>query len=205
MGAGDGIPEYLRQIGCTVDLLADEYLETGNLDVYDVIVSGVRAYNVRDKLPAVHDRIMKYVSDGGRYVVQYVTRQELSGKSLGPYPFEISRTRVSVENAPVLFPDPGHPLLNGPNKITVDDFSGWIQERGLYFAEGWDPHYETVIVSNDPGEEPSGGGLLYARYGNGVYIYTGYSWFRQLPAGVPGAFRLFANLISSNEERYESR
>jgi hypothetical protein len=119
---------------------------------------------------------------------------------IGPYPFSIGRGRVTREEAPVTFTDPAHSLLTYPNKITNNDFQGWIQERGLYFASDWDDRYQTVLSCNDPGESSLAGGLLYTRYGEGIFIYSGYSWFRQLPAGIPGAIRLFVNLISAGGE-----
>lgn len=195
-GSGDDIPAALKQLGYSVNLLSDEELEFANLKDYGSIVAGVRAYNTRPKLKRHQERLMDYVKQGGTYIVQYVTRQQLESENLGPYPFEVSRDRVSVEEAPVQFNDPKHPLLNTPNKIRDSDFDGWIQERGLYFADKWDQRYETVLECHDPGEPPRKGGLIVARYGKGYYIYTGYSFFRQLPAGVPGAYRLFVNLIS---------
>jgi hypothetical protein len=120
----------------------------------------------------------------------------LEAENLGPFQFNVSNDRVSVEEAPVRFVSPDHPLLNRPNKITSEDFEGWVQERGLYFADKWDPRYTTVLASNDPGEQSKEGGLLVARYGKGYYVYTGYAFFRQLPAGVAGAYRLFVNMIS---------
>ena len=141
---------------------------------------------------------MTYVQNGGTFIVQYnVVEGALD--SIGPYPLKIGRERVSVEEAPVTFVRADHPLLNRPNRITSDDFEGWVQERGLYFASSWDKKYEAVIASSDPGEKPLPGGLLYARVGKGVYIFTAYSWFRQLPAGVPGAYRIFANLLSAGK------
>ncbi|MCC7343132.1 MAG: PIG-L family deacetylase, partial [Bryobacterales bacterium] len=122
-----------------------------------------------------------------------------AGLQIGPYPLEIGRDRVSVEDAPVTILKPGHPLLNLPNKIRERDFAGWVQERGLYFPSKFDDRYETVIATHDPGEKPLADGILYARFGKGVFIYTSYSWFRQLPAGVPGAFRLFANMLSAGK------
>ncbi|MBE0558075.1 MAG: hypothetical protein IH628_12655, partial [Proteobacteria bacterium] len=196
MGSGDEVAQLLARIGYQVDLLSDDDIETEDLGIYDAIVAGVRAYNTRPALRASHERLMRYVGHGGRYVVQYVTRQQLPASGIGPYPFSISNARVSVETAPIVLSRPDHPLLLGPNRISSDDFDGWIQERGLYFAGEWDTRYETVLISNDPGEDPRAGGLLFARYGEGYFIYTGYSWFRQLPAGVPGAFRLFVNLLS---------
>jgi hypothetical protein len=142
--------------------------------------------------------LLDYVSAGGTYVVQYNTGD--MALNVGPYPMTVppgSRYRVTVEEAPVAFPHPDDPLLHAPNPITAADFDGWVQERGLYFASDWDKRYQTVLASHDPGESPLEGGELRARYGKGVYIFTAWSWFRQLPAGVPGAWRLFANLISA--------
>ena len=199
MGPGDEVPEALRQIGYEVKFLSDDDLEFGDLRVYDAIIAGVRAYNTRPKLRAHQERLMEYVKNGGRYVVQYMTSQRGETSNMGPYPFNVSRDRVTVEDAPMTFVDPGHPLLNFPNKISARDFSGWIQERGLYFADTWDKQYDAVLECHDPGEPPRQGGLLYAQYGMGVYVFTGYSFFRQLPAGVSGAYRLFVNLISNNK------
>jgi hypothetical protein len=142
--------------------------------------------------------LLDYVKNGGTYVVQYNTG-DLS-LNLGPYPITVppgSGYRVTVEEAPVAFPHPDSPLLNTPNRITARDFEGWIQERGLYFASLWDPRYQTVLSCADPGEQPLEGGELWTRYGKGIYIFTAYDWFRELPAGVPGAYRLFANLLSA--------
>jgi hypothetical protein len=119
--------------------------------------------------------------------------------NLGPYPLEIGRDRITVEDSPVEFLHANHPLLSSPNRITNADFEGWIQERGLYFASKWDPKYETVVSSHDPGEKPLAGGILYTKYGKGAWVFTGYSWFRELPAGVPGAYRIFANLLSAGK------
>ena len=200
-GSGDGIAQILSKIGYQVELLSDDDIETGDLSVYDAIVTGVRAHNTRPVLFRSYERLMQYVAGGGRYIVQYVTRQQLPSASLGPWPLVISNERVSVEAAPVTLPNPEHPLLVLPNRISQHDFEGWVQERGLYFASSWDARYDTVLVSADPGEPPHAGGLLYGRYGKGYFIYTGYSWFRQLPAGVPGAFRLFVNLLSQETGR----
>jgi hypothetical protein len=198
MGAGDEMPEALRQLGVDVMLLTPTDLEQGDLSRFDAIVAGVRAYNVRADLRAAQPRLLDYVQNGGTLVVQYnVLDSSLAGVSLGPYPITIGRDRVTVEQAPVSFPDPQSPLLRAPNLITGRDFDGWVQERGLYFASQWDPRYKTVMECRDPDEKPLAGGELWTRYGKGVYIFTAYSWFRQLPAGVPGAFRLFANLLSA--------
>jgi hypothetical protein len=197
-GSGDAIPAALTQLGYTVRFLTDEELESADLSGLDAIVAGVRAYNTRPKLKAQQQRLMEYVRGGGRYMVQYVTRQRSEAENLGPFPFNVSRDRVTVENAAVEFLNPAHPILNSPNKITKEDFEGWVQERGLYFADQWDPRYEAVLACQDPGESAKRGGLLVARHGKGVFIYNGYSLFRQLPAGVPGAYRLLVNMISAN-------
>jgi LmbE family N-acetylglucosaminyl deacetylase len=198
-GAGDQIPDAIRQMGCDVVMLSDEDLAGGDLSLYDAIVVGVRAYNVRDALHANQHRLMDYVYRGGTMIVQYNVAGGRTGglENIGPYPITLSQERVTVEDSKVTFLDSKSPLLNQPNKITEADFEGWIQERGSYFATKWDPHYEPVIECHDPGEKPMPGGMLMARNGKGVYIFTGYSWFRQLPAGVPGAYRIFANLLSA--------
>ncbi|HOL72319.1 MAG TPA: PIG-L family deacetylase, partial [Bryobacteraceae bacterium] len=170
-----------------------------DLSRFDAIVTGIRAYNVRPDLRANQQRLLEYVRNGGTLVVQYVTPEGQTIRNIGPFPLQISRDRVSVEEAPVTFPNPESPLLRQPNRITAADFDGWVQERGLYFAAEWDPRYNTLFESHDPGEPPRPGGTLYARYGKGVYVFTAYSWFRQLPAGVPGAFRIFANLLSAGK------
>ncbi len=197
-GAGDEVPAALRQLGYSVELLSDEQLETGDLSRYDVIVAGVRAYNTREKVRSANSRLLEYVRQGGRYIVQYNTRQQRETSLIGPFAFTITPDRVSVEDVPVRFSRPDHPLLNYPNTLTSSDFDGWVQERGLYFAGGWAQEYETPLECHDPGEDPKAGGLLYARHGKGYYVYTGLSFFRQLPAGVPGAYRLFANLLSQD-------
>jgi hypothetical protein len=196
-GAGDQVADSIRQLGVPVTFLNADDLGRGDLSVYDTIVLGVRAYAVRDDLRAYNQRLLDYARDGGTLVVQYNTYQILD-QEFGPYPFTISRPhdRVTVEEAPVTFLDPEHPLLVSPNRLGPGDFDGWVQERGLYFLGEWDERYTPLLESNDPGEEPKAGGLVVAPFGDGYYIYTGYAFFRQLPAGVPGAYRLFANLIS---------
>ena len=197
MGAGDEEPDALRQLGLQVALLDEEDLRTGDLSKFDAIVAGVRAYNVRPDLRAYQSRLLDYVNNGGTYVVQNV-RENVP--NIGPYPFTISTgntARVTVEDSPVVFTHPDSPLLQKPNKIGPRDFEGWVQERGTYFLTQWDPRYETVLSTNDPGEKPLEGGEIWTRYGKGVFIYTAYVWFRELPAGVPGVYRLFANLLSA--------
>ncbi|HXG37449.1 MAG TPA: NEW3 domain-containing protein, partial [Bacteroidota bacterium] len=196
LGSGDEIPAALRQIGYTVTLLSDEELGTVDLSRFDAIIAGVRVYNTRPAIRNHQKQLLEYVERGGTYIVQYVTQQRLESENLGPYPFYVSRDRVSVENAPMTFLIPHHPLLNTPNKLTERDFDGWVQERGLYYADSLDARYEAIFAANDPGETPKKGGLIVAKYGKGYYMYTGLAFFRQLPAGVPGAFRLFVNMIS---------
>jgi hypothetical protein len=201
MGAGDEMPDALRQLGLDVTLLSSSDLAQGDLSRFDAIVAGVRAYNTRGDIKANQPRLMKYVENGGTYIVQYQTPEGgPGGMNLGPYPLTIpggNTWRVTVEEAPVAFPHVDSPLLQYPNHISPKDFAGWVQERGLYFATEWDPKYQTVLSTHDPNEKPLEGGELWTRYGKGVYIFTSYAWFRQLPAGVPGAYRLFANLLSA--------
>jgi hypothetical protein len=199
MGSGDDVPNILRQVGYDVDLLTDADLDRGDFSRYDAIVAGIRAYNTRDRLKLAHEKLMQYVENGGTMVVQYNTANQLDDLAVpapGPYPFKISRDRVTVEEAPVKLLTATHPLLTAPNKITAKDFEGWVQERGLYFPSEWDPKYSTMLATNDPGEPEKPGGQLYAKHGKGAFIYTGYAWWRQLPAGVPGAIRAFVNLVS---------
>jgi len=252
MGAGDEVPEALRQIGCDVTLLSKDDLVHGDLNRFDAIVTGVRAWNTRADLRANYSRVYRYVEDGGTLVVQYNVPDGIPGQALGgpppaptnsepaatppnagpnaspnpssntpagpparaatpdsttlehigPYPIKESRDnkdRVTVEETPVTFPNPQLSLLHTPNEITAADFDGWIQERGLDFAVEWDPRYQTVLESHDPGDKPMLGGELYTRYGKGAYVFSAYSWFRELPAGVPGAYRLFANMLSAGK------
>jgi hypothetical protein len=197
-GAGDEVPASLSQVGYDVTMLTEEMLASGNLGQYDAIVTGVRAYNVNDKLPHYYDRLMDYVKRGGNLIVQYNTNTRLGPMTAkpGPYPFTVSNQRVTDEHAPVTFVNPSHPVLNYPNKITQQDFENWIQERGIYFAADIDKHYEPVLAMNDKGEKPNEGSLIIAKYGEGNFVYTGLVFFRQLPAGNPGAYRLFVNLLS---------
>lgn len=195
-GAGDDVPQALRQIGCQVTMLNDAELAK-DLSVYDAIVVGVRAYNTESRLAHQQAKLMDYVKNGGTMVVQYVIPGDVKVKQIGPYPIQTGRDRITEEDASMKFLIPDSPLLNIPNKITAKDFEGWIQERGLYFAVEWDKtNYKALLAGNDAGEGIKQGSLLYARYGKGNYIYTGLSFFRELPAGVTGAYRLFANLIS---------
>ena len=196
MGAGDEVPDALRQIGYTVTLLKPEDLTDQNLRRFDAVVLGVRAYNTVDKLKALQPTLLKYVENGGTMVVQYVVSRGTVIPQIGPFPLTLSNDRVTVENAPVTFLNPKQPLLNTPNKITTKDFEGWVQEQGLYYPSQWDPKYQTVISSHDPNEPAKEGAILVANDGKGHYIYTGLSFFRELPAGVPGAYRLLTNMVS---------
>ncbi len=197
MGAGDYVPDTLRQVGYDVTLLSDADLDRGDFSQYDAIVTGVRAYNTRKRLKLAQPKLMQYVENGGTMVVQYNTLDDLVIAAPGPKPFKISRDRVTVEEAPVKLIDPAQAILSTPNKITTADFDGWVQDRGLYFPNEWDPAYTTVLATNDPGESEKAGGELVTRFGKGVFVYTAYAWWRQLPAGVPGAIRAFVNLVSA--------
>ncbi len=197
-GAGDEVPAALQQIGYQVTQLTESELEK-DLSGYDAIIVGVRAYNTEDRLKFYQDKLIKYVENGGNMVVQYQTNAFFGGlkvNNMGPHPFGIGRNRVTDETANIKFLKPEHPLLNAPNKITQKDFEGWTQERGLYFSDKWSDKYETIFSMKDGNETEQEGNLLYAKYGKGNYVFTGLAFFRQLPAGVPGAYRLFSNLIS---------
>jgi len=242
MGAGDDVPQAIRQLGCEVTLLAEADLAHGDLTRFDAIVTGVRAFNTRPDLRANYQRLFDYANGGGTLIVQYNVPeggapggpgappgpgQAAPGQAapaqpapaqpapalapavaaagdggllahIGPYPIRISRNdRVTLEEAAITFPNPDLRLLHAPNQITSADFDGWVQERGLYFSDQWDPKYLSVLESHDPGEMPLPGGMLYAPVGKGAYIFSAYDWFRQLPAGVPGAYRMFANMLSA--------
>ena len=200
-GAGDEIPQSLEQIGYNVKTLTVDEIKAQKLARYDAVVLGVRAYNTQEQIANWQPELLAYVKAGGVVVAQYNTTSELKTKEIGPFPLEISRDRVTDETAEVRILAPDHPLMNTPNKITPEDFKGWVQERGLYFPNKWDPSWTPILSCNDPGEKPLDGGLLVAKFGKGYFIYTGYSWFRQLPAGVPGAYRLFANMVSLRDSK----
>lgn len=202
-GAGDAIPDALKELGCEVhnineswfveNLLQDEKTKP------EVIVFGIRAYNTNDLLKKYQDKILKYVEDGGTVIVQYNTANQLTElvtPNFAPFPITLSRDRVTEEDAEMRMLKPEHSIFNSPNKITQEDFKGWVQERGLYFPNKWDANYEALLSCNDKGEPAKDGSLLVAKYGKGYYVYTGLSFFRELPAGVIGSYRLFANLIS---------
>ena len=199
-GAGDVIPDLLRQIGYEVSILDKDDVTVENLMQFDAVILGVRAFNTIDWLAYKNQELFDYSFEGGTVIVQYNTNRNLITKKIAPYSLLLSRDRVSVETAPIRILEPKHKLMNFPNKITMSDFDGWVQERGLYFCSEWDEKFIPILSSNDPGESPKNGGLLVARHGEGYYIYSGYSWFRELPAGVEGAYRIFTNLISVGED-----
>jgi LmbE family N-acetylglucosaminyl deacetylase len=201
-GAGDKVSQALEQMGYTVTMLAEKDITTTNLKQFDVVITGVRAYNVHTWLSNVHPILMQYVKDGGVLLTQYNTNNQLGPvkASMAPYPFTISRNRITDETAKVNFLLPNHPGLNYPNKITEKDFDGWIQERSIYNAEKIDSSYKKILSMQDPGETEQDGSLIVADYGKGKYVYTGLVFFRELPAGVGGAYRLFANLIANKNK-----
>jgi LmbE family N-acetylglucosaminyl deacetylase len=197
-GAGDDVPDALKQIGYDVQMLTEKNL-SGDLQKFDAIMVGVRAYNTEDWLVNAQELLLNYAKNGGRLIVQYQTQAfygTVKTKEMGPYPLTVGRGRVTDEHADMRILNPTEKLLNFPNKINPSDFTGWVQERGLYFAEKWDPNYKTVFAIKDKGETEQEGSLLYSPYGKGYYVFTSLAFFRQLPAGVPGAFRLMANIIS---------
>ena len=195
-GAGDSVAENLKQMGYSVKVLDDTDLTPEQLHGLDAIVIGVRAFNVRNNVASQLPVLFSYVENGGTIVAQYNRPDGLKTTKLAPFELHLSGDRVTDENATAIFLAPDHPVLNTPNKITSADFDGWVQERGIYFPNQWDDHFTPILAFNDPGESPLKGGLLIAQYGKGYFVYTGLVFFRELPAGVPGAFRLFANLIS---------
>ena len=196
-GSGDTVADDLAHLGVRIEPLSDEALRSADLSQFRAIVVGIRAYNTRDVLRSQHERLMRYVEAGGTVVVQYNTQSRLGPLEgqIGPYALELGRGRVTDERAPMTALVPGHDILTKPNRIEPADFDGWVQERGLYFAQTWDPRYVPIFAAADAGEEPLQGGLLFASHGKGRYVYTGLAFFRQLPAGNPGAYRLFINLL----------
>ncbi|NRD19872.1 PIG-L family deacetylase [Winogradskyella eckloniae] len=198
-GAGDVVPESLRQIGYNVSIIKPEEISPDKLRTFDAIVLGIRAYNIVDDLQFKQKHLLDYVKNGGNLVVQYNTNRRLKVEQLAPFHLKLSRDRVTDENADIQILEPNHPILNFPNKITSKDFEGWVQERGLYFPNEWSEEFTPLLASNDKGEASKQGALLVAKYGKGNYIYTGLSFFREFPAGVSGAFRIFANLLSAEK------
>ena len=201
MGAGDDIPTVLKQVGMDVTMIPAENLASEDFSKYGTIVVGIRAYDTQKEVVANNKRLLDFVSAGGTLVVQYNTgTADFNSGKFTPYPAELSRARVSVEEAPVDILAPDDSVFHYPNTITAHDFDGWVQERGLYFMSKWDDHFTPLLACHDPGEDAQKGGLLRAQYGKGVYIYAAYAFFRQLPAGVPGAVRLYVNLLSAGHQ-----
>ncbi|MFK7951928.1 MAG: PIG-L family deacetylase [Ekhidna sp.] len=196
VGASDEVPQNLMDIGYDLQFLEKDDIEAYNLSKFDAVIVGARAFNTVEWLAFKNTELFKYAENGGNVIVQYSKSFGMVTKEVAPYKLQLSRDRVSVEEAPVRMLDENHPILQGPNKITEEDFENWVQERGLYFPNEWSDEFTPILSSNDPGENPKEGGLLVAKHGKGYYIYSGYSWFRELPAGVPGAYRLFVNMIS---------
>jgi len=199
-GAGDDVPVALRSMGYEVWEMKNEEVTAENLKRVDAVVLGIRAVNVNDRLPYIMPELLAYVKQGGTMIVQYNTNGGIESVPFSPYPLSLSRDRVTEEDAVVRLLKPDHPILNSPNKINASDFDGWVQERGLYFPNKWDPNYEAILSMNDEGEAPMDGSLLVAKYGQGYYVYTGLSFFRELPEGVAGAYKLFANIVSVGKQ-----
>jgi len=198
MGAGDEIPATLKQLGIKVEMIAPSDLKSIDLSRFHTLVMGIRAYDVSTDVRVQNGRLLDFVSGGGTLILQYNSSTgAFNAGHFTPYPATDSNRRVTVEETPVEILEPQNPILNYPNKITPHDFDGWVQERGLNFMSDWDSHFHPLLESHDPGDQPLKGGLLVAQYGKGTYIYSGYAFFRQLPAGVSGAVRLFVNLLSA--------
>ncbi|RED97007.1 PIG-L family deacetylase [Marinoscillum furvescens] len=196
MGAGDAVPNSLEQIGYEVQLLAKDDVVQSQLATFDAVIVGIRAFNTLSWLSYKNNELFEYAKSGGTVIVQYNTSHRLVTEQVAPLALKLSRDRVTVEEAPVEFLAPKHDVLNSPNKITAADFDGWVQERGLYFPSEWHKDFTPILGMSDPGEEQTKGSLLVAKYGRGYYCYTGISFFRELPAGVPGAYKLLVNMIS---------
>jgi hypothetical protein len=196
MGSGDDVPSSLEHLGVHVSFLGPSEIATGDLSNYDVILLGVRTYAARDDLRVYNSRLLDYVKNGGIMIVQYNTTE--FDHNYGPYPYTMTSDpeEVTDEASKVQILDAQNPIFNWPNKISEKDFSGWVEERGSKWMKSWDSKYDALLETHDEGQEPQKGGLLYAKYGKGVYIYNAYAFYRELPEGVPGAYRLFANMIS---------
>ncbi len=202
MGAGDEIPSVLQSVGLNTSIITPQELVSGDLSRYGTIIVGIRAYDTRTDIREHNRRLLDYVNRGGTLIVQYNQSTGLFNEGhYTPYPATAANIRVSVEEQPVEILAPQEQVFNWPNKITEKDFDGWVQERGLYFMSQWDPQFKPLLACNDPGEPSQKGGLLLAHYGKGIYIYSAYGFSRQLPAGVPGAIRLFVNLVSAGHEK----
>jgi hypothetical protein len=204
MGAGDDLPDVLASIGLNVKVISPEELKSGDLSSYSTIVLGIRSYEAREDVRQNNPRLLDFVKSGGTLMVQYIyNTDQFNDGHFAPYPMTISRNnrdRVTVEEAPVQILAPDNPVFHTPNQITQKDFDGWVQERALYCPTEWDSHYTPLLSSHDPGDPDEKGGLLIAKYGKGTYIFNAWAFFRQLPAGVPGAIRLYVNLLAAGHE-----
>ena len=196
-GAGDNVAESLEAVGVIVEKFDSDDITLEKLKSFDAVILGIRAFNVHESLSYKKNVLWTYIHQGGNLLIQYNTSRGLKTKTITPYSIELSRDRITDENSKVKMLDSKHPMLNSPNKISLEDFEGWVQERGLYFPKKWDKNFSPLFEMSDPGEQPKRGALLVANYGEGKLVYTGLSFFRQLPAGVPGAYRLFFNLIAN--------
>ena len=201
MGVGDEVPKSLEQIGVKVVTLGENDLAKGDLDQFDAVVIGIRATAVRDDLKAYSKRLLDYAERGGNLIYQYQT-QEFDAAPYGPYPYKLTARaeEVSEEDAKVTILDPANPVFNWPNKITAVDFDGWVEERGSKWMTTWDDRYKPMLECHDREQPPQRGGLMYAPYGKGTFVYAAYAFYRQLPAGVQGGYRLFANIISLKKQ-----
>jgi hypothetical protein len=205
-GAGDEVPKYLKQIGYQVTEILPQNISVSVLSRFDAVILGIRAYNTVPELKLKQTAILDYVEKGGNVIVQYNTSHNIVVENnLAPYALELSRDRITDENAQVSFLSKNHELLNYPNKIEASDFDGWVQERGLYFPNKWAKEFTPILSFQENGDDPMEGSLLVAEYGEGYYIYTGLSFFRELPAGVPGAYKLFTNMISIGKNNFENK
>jgi hypothetical protein len=196
MGSGDDVPSSLEHLGIHVTFLGPADIATGDLAKYDVILLGVRTYAVREDLRTYNARLINYVNNGGVVIVQYNTPE--FDRNYGPYPYSMTSNpeEVTDEESKVRILEPSNPIFNWPNKISEADFTGWVEERGSKWMKSWDSHYQALLEAHDQGQAPQEGGLLYAKYGKGIYIYNAWAFYRELPEGVPGAYRIFANMIS---------
>jgi hypothetical protein len=196
MGSGDDVPSSLEPLGIKISSLGTADVATGDLGKYDVLLLGVRTYAAREEPRTYNSRILDYVKNGGVAIVQYNTPE--FDHNFGPYPYSMTSNpeEVTDEASQVEILEPSNPIFAWPNKITPKDFGGWVEERGSKWMKSWDPRYEALLETHDEGQVPQKGGLLYAKFGKGVYIYNAYAFYRELPEGVPGAYRLFANMLS---------
>ena len=202
-GAGDKVPMALQQMGFEVTLLKEKDITAAALQQFDAVITGVRAYDVHEWMTGKYEILMDYIKAGGNLIVQYNRNNAIGNMKIkiGPYPFTISNSRVTDENATVRFLNPNHAVLNYPNKISEADFQGWVQERGIYFLSQLDQNYESIFAMHDAGEPDQTGSLVIGNFGKGKFVYTGLVFFRELPAGVPGAYRLLANIIALNQRK----